>query len=175
MGFATAKGHGGEYEYFYCLARNAGRSNCDLPYLSVPEVEEQVARQWIAVRFTDDQVAEFSQRARYDLHRSAESGSRLIADQKRRLAELEHRKQKLIDTYMADALPIEELKPRQHRVGTEIADAKRLIQNAQTPSDEVTNRLEQVISLLRHAERLYAACGPDARQLLKRRVRGVLR
>lgn len=170
IGYATAKGRGGDYDYFFCIGRHTGRTTCDLPYLGVPDIEDAVARQWIAVQFTDDQIAEFSQRARDDLHRSAESGSRLVADQKRRLAELERHKQKLIDAYMADALPIEELKPRQHRVGTEIADAKRLIQNAQTASDEVSNRLEQVIQLLQHAEQLYATAGNEAREILNTAV-----
>ncbi len=166
MGFATAKGRGGEYDYFYCVARHTGRTQCDLPYLSVPETEDKVQRQWNTVRFSDDQVAEFSQRARDDLHRSAESGSRLITDQKRRLADLERQRQKLLDAYMADALSVEVLGERQSRVEAEIADAKRLIQNAQTASDEVATRLEQVISLLRHAQQLYDTCGPESRQIL---------
>jgi len=170
MGYITAKGRGGDYDYFYCLAQYRRHGECDLPHLPVSEVEDAVERQWLTVRFTDDQIADFSQRARDDLHRNAESGSRLIVDQRRRLAELERHKQKLVDAYMADALPIEELKPRQARVASEIADAKRLMQNAQTASDEVLARLEQVISLLTHAERLYAAVGNEARQLLNTAV-----
>jgi site-specific DNA recombinase len=170
LGYGTSKGRGGEYDYFFCLGRHTKRTTCDLPYLAVPETEDAVQRQWAAVRFTDDQVAEFSQRARDDLHRSAESGSRLIVDQKRRLAELERHKQKLVDAYMADALPVDVLKERQVHVGAEIADAKRLIQSAQTASDEVFQRLEQVIALLRRAEQLYVACGPEARQLLNSAV-----
>lgn len=158
LSFAPDKGRTQEYDYFYCLGRHTGRTNCDLPYLSVIEVEDAVERAWVAVRFTEDQVAEFSERARDDLHRSAESGSRLIADQRRRLAELERHRQKLLDAYMADALPVEVLKERQTRVASEIADAKRLMQNAQVANDQVFARLEQVISLLSHAERLYRIC-----------------
>lgn len=124
------------------------------------------------MRFNDDQVAEFSDRARDDLHRSAESGSRLIVDQRRRLAELERHQQKLLDAYMAEAMPLDVLKVRQGKVGAEIADAKRLIQNAQTASDEVFARLEQVIALLTHAERLYASVGDEARAILNTAVFG---
>lgn len=134
------------------------------------DTEDAVERQWLAVRFTEQQIATFSQRARDDLHRSAESGARLIADQRRRLTQLERQKQKLIDAYMADALPVDALKERQTRVAAEIADAKRLIQNAQTASTEVFNRLEQVLSLLTHAEQLYNTCGPAARQILNSAV-----
>ncbi|EFQ84441.1 hypothetical protein HMPREF0063_10293 [Aeromicrobium marinum DSM 15272] len=75
-----------------------------------------------SVRFTDDQVATFGTRARDDLRRSAESGSRLITDQRRRLAEFERHQQKLLDAYMADALPVEVLKDRQGSVATEITE-----------------------------------------------------
>ena len=170
IGYATAKGRGGAYDYFFCIGRHTGRTNCDLPYVGVPDVEEAVAYEWIAVRFTEEQVAAFSKRARDDLHHSAESGSRLIADQRRRLAELERHRQKLLDAYMAGALPVDLLKKRQNATAAEIADASRLIQNAQTASDDVFARLEQVISLLTHAERLYATVGDEAREILNTAV-----
>lgn len=137
----------------FCLGRHTGRTDRDpgdLPYLNVVDVEDAIAREWTGVSFTDKQVAEFSQRARDDLHRSSESGSRLITDQKRRLAELERRREKLLDAYMADALPVGLLSERQGRVEVEIADAKRLIRNAQTAGAEVSSRLERVMELLRH-------------------------
>ncbi|WP_141004859.1 hypothetical protein [Nocardioides humi] len=136
------------------------------------EVEDAITRAWRAVRFTENQITEFSTRARDDLHRSAESGARLLADQRRRLAELERHRQKLLDAYMADALPVEVLKERQAQIAAEITDAKRLIDTTQTTTDEVNNRLEQVIDLLRHAERLYASVGDQARQLLNTAVFG---
>lgn len=172
IGYGTAKGKGGEYDYFFCLGRHTGRTDCDLPYLPVGETEERVEQQWTSVRFTDDQIAEFSDRARADLHRSAESGSRLITDQRRRLVELERHQQKLIDAYMADALPVNVLKERQTKVEVEITDAKRLISNALSASAEVSDRLEQVISLLTHAERLYRTVGDQARAVLNDAVFG---
>lgn len=175
IGYATAKGRGGEYDYFFCIGRHTGRTACDLPYLGVSDVEDAVARQWASVRFTDDEIAEFSKQARNDLHRSAESGSRLITDQRRRLAELERNRQKLLDAYMVGALPVDLLKERQTRVAAEIADAKRLMQGAQTASDEVFARLEQVILLLTHAERLYVTVGDEAREILNSAYFGPLK
>lgn len=138
----------------------------------MPTVEDAVTGEWKRVSFTDDEVTRFSDRARSDLHRSAESGSRLMADQRRRLAELERQQAKLLNAYMAGALPVDLLKQRQDRVGIELADAKRLIQSTQTNSDEISARLEQVIALLRDAEKLYAAAGDEARQVLNQAVFG---
>lgn len=59
------------------FGRRTSRLDCGLPHLPVSDIEDAVQRQWNVVRFTDDQVEEFSHRARADLHRSAESGSRL--------------------------------------------------------------------------------------------------
>lgn len=174
IGYATAKGRGGDYDYFFCIGRHTGRTTCDLPYVGVPEVEDAVARQWTGVRFTDEEIAEFSQRARDDLHRSAESGSRLIVDQRRRLAELERHHQKLLGASMVDAPPVDVVKERQTRIGAEIADAQRLMQNAQTTTDEVFARLEQVISLLTHAEKLYRSVGDEAREILNTSVFRIL-
>lgn len=56
IGLSTSRGRGGVYDYFFCIGRHTGRQECDLPYLSVPETEDAVERQWNAVRFTDDQI-----------------------------------------------------------------------------------------------------------------------
>ena len=170
VGYATAKGHGGEYDYFFCNGRHGRRKDCDLPYLNVLDVEDAVERQWRAVRFTEDEIEEFSQTARRDLQRSAESGAALIADQRRRLAELERQRQKLLDAYMADAVAVEVLKPRQDQLAGEIADARRLMAGAQTANDEASTRLEQVIALLARAEHLYGSVDNNARQLLNSAV-----
>ncbi|MEZ5168040.1 MAG: zinc ribbon domain-containing protein [Acidimicrobiales bacterium] len=37
------RGNGGEYQYFYCLGRQAQRDGCDLPYMRVEELELAVA------------------------------------------------------------------------------------------------------------------------------------
>lgn len=56
IGYGTAKGRGGAYDYFFCLGRHTGRTNCDLPYISVEDTEGVVQRHWEIVRFTDDQM-----------------------------------------------------------------------------------------------------------------------
>jgi site-specific DNA recombinase len=170
MGYGTARGKGGEYDYFFCLGRHTGRTECDLPYLSVPEVEVTITKQWSTVRFTEQEVAAFSSRAHDELRHAAESGSRLITDQRRRLAELERHQTKLLDAYMADAMPVDVLKQRQTQVSVEIADAKRLIENAQTHSDALFARLDHVTNLLGHAEQLYTTAGDEGRQLLNSAV-----
>ena len=170
LGTTKAKGRGGEYDYFYCVGRNTKRTGCDLPHLNVHEVEEAVTREWARVRFTPEQVAAFSQAAREDLRRSAESSNRLLADQRRRLAELQRHQQKLLDAYMADAVPIDVLKERQTSTALEIADAQRTIQNAQATNTELFDRLDQVIELLTCAHRLYETSNDEARSLLNSAV-----
>lgn len=170
LGYLTAQGRGGTYEYFYCLSQYRKRNDCDLPHLPVADVAASIEDEWQSIQFTDDQIAAFSERSRADLHRSAESGTRLIVDQRRRLAELERHRQKLVDAYMAEALPVEALKERQDGISAEIADAKRLMESAQTHSTELFDRLDQVIALLRSAKQLYASVGDDARQTLNNAV-----
>ncbi len=168
MGYGFSKGKGGTYEYFFCLGRHTGRTECDLPYLSVEDTEDAVARLWTTVTISAEEAIDLKRRAQDHLTRSVESGSRLVAAQKRRVVELERQQHKLLDAYMADALPIPVLRQRQTQVEAELADAHRLIRTAQTNSDEVNERLEQVICLLEHAPGLYAAFEPNERALLNR-------
>lgn len=46
MGYGKSRGQGGIYDYFFCLGRHTGRTNCDLPYIGVEKVEAAVRKEW---------------------------------------------------------------------------------------------------------------------------------
>ncbi len=166
IGYGWSRGKGGRYDYFFCLGRHTGRSTCDLPYIPAGAIEDRVAERWSRIRFSDSEIADTRTQILSDAQVLRDQHTQLAEQQRRHLIQLERQKTKLIDAYMADAIPVEDLKTRQAAVMAEIADARRLIATADIELNELNTRLDVVLGLLTHARTLYDRADGTARQLL---------
>ena len=171
MGYGHSRGKGGVYSYFFCLGRHTGRTDCDLPYVSVEKVEQEVERIWkTQVQFTKQTIQEVGELARTNLDARQEQDQSLLANQRQRLIKLERKKQKLIDAYLDEAIPVEDLKLRQTAVLAEMHDANRLIAACQQNMAVVRTHLELVLLLLGSAGRLYHEAVGEQRKWLNQAV-----
>ncbi len=171
MGYGHSRGKGGVYSYFFCLGRHTGRTDCDLPYVGVEKIEEEVERIWkTQVQFTTQMIHEVSELARASLDARQEQDQSLLASQRQRLLKLERKKQKLIDAYLDEAIPVEDLKLRQAAVLVEIHDANRLIAACQQNMELVRKHLELVLLLLGNAGKLYRQAVGEQRKWLNQAV-----
>jgi site-specific DNA recombinase len=156
LGVSHSRGRSGAiYSYFYCLGRNKKRTPCDLPFLPLEPTEEHVIRHWQSVRLDPDLIAATRAAVTEEMREKRASDVKLLLNQQRRLQRLERQRQKLIDAYLADALPISDLKKRQAAVAAEQRDAERLIELASINHELLEERLEIALGLLEHCERLY--------------------
>ena len=171
MGYGHSRGKGGVYSYFFCLGRHTGRTDCDLPYVSVEKVEQEIERVWrTQVQFTKQTIQEVGELARASLDARQEQDQALLANQRQRLLKLERKKQKLIDAYLDEAIPVEDLKLRQTAVLAEIHDANRLIAACQQNMELVRKHLELVLLLLANAGKLYRQAVGEQRKWLNQAV-----
>ena len=171
MGYGHSRGKGGVYSYFFCLGRHTGRTDCDLPYVSVEKVEQEIERIWqTQVQFTKQTIQEVGEHSRTQLDTRQKQDQSLLASQRQRLIKLERRKQKLIDAYLDEAIPVEDLKVRQTAVLAEIHDANRLIAACQQNMAVVRKHLELVLLLLGNAGRLYDEAVGEQRKWLNQAV-----
>jgi hypothetical protein len=122
------------------------------------------------VQFTAETIREVGELARAQLDTRQESDDALLANQRQRLIKLERQKQKLIDAYLEDAIPSEDLKPRQAKLLAEMNDARRLITACQNDMALVRKHLELVLALLTNAGRLYRNATPEQRKWLNQAV-----
>ncbi|MEO7015782.1 MAG: recombinase family protein [Leifsonia sp.] len=167
MGYGHSRGKGGVYSYFFCLGRHTGRTSCDLPYISVEKVEDEIERVWDkTVQFTTETIREVGELTRTELDARQEHDQSLLANQRQRIIKLERQKQKLIDAYLEEAIPAEDLKPRQAALMAEMNDARRLIAACQNDMDLVRKHVDLVLALLSNAGRLYRNASPEQRKWL---------
>ena len=171
MGYGHSRGKGGVYSYFFCLGRHTGRTECDLPHISVDKVEEAIERIWVTeVQFTKKTIQEVSVLIRVELDARQHHDEALLANQRQRLIKLERKKQKLIDAYMAEAILVEDLKQRQAAVLVEMHDARCLIAASQNNMALIRERLELVLKLLGNAGRLYPNAVGEQRKWINQTV-----
>ena len=170
-GYGHSRGKGGVYSYFFCLGRHTGRTDCDLSYVGVEKVEEEVERIWkTQVQFTEQTIQEVGDSSRASLDARQEQDEFLLANQRQRLLKLERKKQKLIDAYLDEAIPVEDLKLRQTAVLAEIHDANGLITACQQNMEVVRRHLELVLLLLGNAGKLYRQAIGEQRKWLNQAV-----
>jgi hypothetical protein len=118
------------------------------------------------VQFTAETIREVGELTRAELDARQEHDQSLLANQRQRLLKLERQKQKLIDAYLEDAIPGEDLKPRQAKLLAEMNDARRLIAACQNDMDLVRKHVDLVLALLGNAGRLYRNASPEQRKWL---------
>ena len=122
------------------------------------------------VQFTTETIAQVSQSSRAQLEAQQAHDEALLASQRQRLITLERQKQKLIDAYLDDIIPADDLKQRQTKVMAEMQDAKRLIEACQQNMTTVLKHLDLILLLLAKAGRLYKEATPEQRKWLNQAV-----
>ena len=171
LGYSKSTGKNGErYGYFFCLGRNKKRNDCQLPYLPADKVEMMVTRHWFNQVFDEATIAKVKQRATAFLELRQTQTQHVVAEQTKRLKALERTKTKLIDAYLSDAIPVDELKRRQDQVATEIADANRQLGEAQADVALMMERLDLALRLLGSCGLLYKQSPDEARRSLNQAV-----
>ena len=156
LGFGSSRGRTGElYPYFFCLGRNKKRTECDMPYLPAELMEKHVMAHWHDVRLAPEVITRVREYVHDEIAEQRSKDETVLRSQRRRLEKLERTRQKLIDAYLAEAIPVADLKKRQEALGAEQREAERLIQLAGVNHELLQQRLEVALGLLEHCERLY--------------------
>ncbi len=115
---------GRHYWYFACVGRVTG-TGCELPYLPAHQVEAQVSRYWEGVALTAKQVAAIRSAASAVLAEMKAESEREGTRQRQRVASLEGERDKLLQAFYAEAVPLEQLKREQDRIAAELAQAEQ--------------------------------------------------
>ena len=170
IGYGHSQGRGGVYEYFFCLGRHTGRTDCDLPYLAVPTVEKEVAQLWHTTRFTATFIDEVRENITTQLAATDADNQALLVTQRRRQTQLKRQNEKLLDAYMADAITVESLKQRQDLIQVELAQAAQLIEDAEQDAAVIHDRVDTLLKLLSHGHKIYDTVDDLGRQLLNQAV-----
>jgi site-specific DNA recombinase len=142
MSVIHAKGNGGTYPYFFCVARMKG-TGCSQPYVPVELIEQAVERAYAQGRLPAERVAAIRAKLDQALAGMRERAEAEAARQRHRLAQLTGEREKLLHAYYAGAVPVDLLKQEQDRLATEITQAERHLEIAEQSFGDVPATLEK--------------------------------
>jgi hypothetical protein len=129
-------------------------------------MEEKVMRHWQKVRLDRELIEATRETVTEEMADKRSQDEKLLVTQRRRLQRVERQRQKLVDAYLAEAIPIGDLKQRQAVLAAEEREAERLIRLATFNHELLEERLEIALALLEHCERLYIGGSDDDRRAL---------
>ena len=154
MSLIHAKGNGGTYPYFFCIARMRG-TGCTQPYVPVELVERAVERTYARVHLPRQHADLVRQKLDEALAGMREQADQEAARQRRRLAKLTGEREKLLHAYYAGAVPVDLLRQEQDRLASEIARAERHLEIAEQSFGDIQATLDKALDLLSNCERAY--------------------
>jgi hypothetical protein len=161
----------GRYLYFYCLGqRGQARTGCRQPYILAGDAEAlvedvygrvQLPSSWIEL-LTTELEAEIAER-------QAETAARRAALTKK-LAKIADERQKLLQAFYANAIPLELLKSEQDRLTAEDRAAKQELDAAEADLGGWKDVLRTAIKLVGNCHAAYLKAGPSVRRRFNQAV-----
>jgi site-specific DNA recombinase len=171
MIFSRNRGrHGGLYDYFVCLGRHGKQVPCDLPYVSVTEIEDQIERYYQTVKL-DEGTADTLFRHIIDAAKKRNAKAlKLAGQQRKRIELLEAERRSLLKAHLAGAVPLELLAEEQARITDELAKAGALMANSEIHWEELQRNLQRALALASNLGSTYAKANEKVRRQMNQAI-----
>ena len=158
--------HGATYQYFFCVGRHQKRTNCVRRYIRVDEIEEKIEAKYRALRLHPKYADLLHTLLSQDLEhlRSGAEHRKRVAS--RRLQRLAGQRQKLLDAYYADSVPLDLFKVEQDRITKEIERSEAELARADLTFEKIEQTLARCLAFVQHCDQLYQDATPKLRRQL---------
>jgi len=166
LSYSRSRGHGGEYEYFFCLARHERRSNCTLPYLRPEDVEKAVENHYATVRLGSESLKVIREHLLAALRLETTGAEREAKRQRIRITQLEAERRKLLQAHLAGAVPLDLLHEEQDRITRQLASAIGALANTEVHWETVERNLDLALGLAEEPQTAYKLSDAKGRRAL---------
>jgi len=171
MIFSRNKGrHGGLYDYFVCIGRHGKHVPCDLPYVAVADIEDQVEHYYQTIKL-DEATADTLYGHIIDAAKKRNSRALTLAKQQRKRIEiLENERRSLLKAHLAGAVPLELLGEEQARITDELAKAGALMANSEIHWEELERNLHRALALASNLGSTYSKASEQVRRQMNQAI-----
>ena len=170
MIFSRNKGHGGVYDYFVCIGRHGKRVPCDLPYVAVADIEDQIERYYQTVKL-DEATTDTLYRHIIDAAKKRNAKAlKLAKQQRKRIEVLENERRSLLKAHLAGAVPLDLLAEEQARITDELAKAGALMANSEIHWEELERNLHRALALASNMGSTYAKASEKVRRQINQAI-----
>lgn len=163
-----ANGRNAHYPYFFCRLRQEHR--CDVPFLSVDDVEEAVAQHWATLRFPADLIEQVTAQVRSILA-DDQAATRMLRDQiTAQLARLDVREENLLDLAAEGGVAASKIRQRLRDIEAERATLSASQDQATSQLAAGASVVTALLDLLRDPEALYRRSTDEGRRALNQAI-----
>lgn len=153
----TRNRRGDLYDYFYCLGRQRLKNGCTFKAIQAHHLEDLIERHWATVTMSEERVGLIRELVLEHVERLLPSQEHTQLEAQRTLADLSRQSDRLLQAYYADAVDIDHLKREQARIAASKAMAQAQIERNAAKEEVIIEKLGQLCTLLRDAQRYYLA------------------
>ncbi len=147
--------HGTEYDYFFCIGRQKGRTTCQQRHLRIHLVEEAVERFYERICLQASEVEDLRAQVALEVNQAAAEAKFEVTRQEKRLAALKAERSKLLKAHYADAIPLSLMKEEMARIEQQTREAEKSMAAARQPFERLVRQLDDLQILIERVDRLY--------------------
>jgi site-specific DNA recombinase len=162
--------HGVIYSYFYCLGRQRDLQSCRQGHVPMEKIERAIEDQWMLIQLPEPQIAAIRRAVLEHIGGAREAQVNDVLAKERRLSKLESEREKLMEAYYANAIPVDVLRREQQRIGDAMIATRVALDRAAEDLSGIEGGLEQLISLVADCGRLYLTAPMTIRRQLNQAV-----
>ena len=162
--------HGTTYDYFFCVGRHQKRTTCDRPYVSADTIAAQVEDKWRHLSLEPKYAELLETILLQDLEHYREAASHTQRVAKRQIQLLEAQRQKLLQAYYADSMPLDLFKTEQERLTTSLRRYETQAVAADASYLQIERTLKRCLEFAVHCYDTYMGAPPQVRRQLNQAV-----
>ncbi|MDR2771223.1 MAG: recombinase family protein [Clostridiales Family XIII bacterium] len=157
-----AKSHTGvRYPYFSCAGRHNKRNDCKQKSLLIDEVEREIERLYENIEFGPKFRKELETWVLAEIDKTMRDFEQERQELEREKDKLERKQKKLLETYYADAIPLDLFKEEQDGIKSAVSSIDKRLDAHNTECADVRKRLGQALDLVEDCGKTYKAA-PDS-------------
>lgn len=163
MSVARANGHGGTYDYFFCLNR-IGRGGCNSRYVSLEKVEDWICDHYALVQLEPERLDGIRRELLVELEEARRRVAKEVKRQSARLKKLVNERQKLLDAYYVGSIPLDLFSGEQSRIQRGIDHANDVMMVRDYNVKQLEQTITEALELAADWGRAYRKASPQVRR-----------
>ena len=160
----TKNRHGTIYPYFVCIGRQQKRTECRQKALLIEDVEHAIEQYYENIRLSEAEAEAVREWLSNQLRSAREQDEKEQRRQKLRLGQLERQQRKLLESYYAEAIPLDLFRSEMERITKEIDGLKHALEDAALDAALVETNLTRATRLLPRIQQAYLEASPKVRR-----------
>lgn len=162
VSFTIAKG---QYGYFYCLGKKTNKS-CSQIYVPAVTIENLVEKLYKDIALPKELVSDLTLRFEDELKQREASNFSQREFMIKRLKKLNNEREKLLNAYYLDAIPVELLKKEQARITVDVNNLEAELSRASVNLDQINQIVEIAINMASNCYFAYQKASKKSKRML---------